>query len=265
MFSENSSLGEEYNGNDMQFNPTSDALVDTDGDGFPDFAPMNGGHAVFILDTEYQGDILQDNPHYGNFTGNPFSAWNSLRKSKVIPHIQWVGYWLANEEQAWLGNEVVIRARVHEAYGYRSTSTNTTVDGEVDLLNEGYPYYRFNTADMYTILDDDEAKKGAMEDINIVPNPYYGMSGYEDGQVDTRVKITNLPPTCTISIYTINGNLIRQYKKDSEDSYLEWDLKNEYGIQIASGMYIIYIDAGEIGEKTLKWFGALRPIDLNTF
>ena len=68
-----------------------------------------------------------------------------------------------------------------------------------------------------------------------------------------------------IDIYTINGNLVRQYVKDSDDAYLEWDLKNEYGIQISSGMYIIYIDAGELGEKTLKWFGAMRPIDLNTF
>ena len=51
------------------------------------------------------------------------------------------------------------------------------------------------------------------------------------------------------------------------DIQTDWDVtvEYEYDIQISSGMYIIYIDAGEIGEKTLKWFGALRPIDLNTF
>ena len=68
------------------------------------------------------------------------------------------------------------------------------------------------------------------------------MSGYES-TVDTRVKITNLPKTCRITIYTINGNRVRQYNKDNGDSHLEWDLKNEYGIQIASGMYLIHIDA----------------------
>jgi len=98
-----------------------------------------------------------------------------------------------------------------------------------------------------------------------VPNPYYGASGYETGQVDNRVKITNLPKECTISIYTINGNLIRQVKKDNEISYFEWDLKNNYGIPIASGMYVIHIDAEDIGEKVLKWFGALRPTDLDNF
>jgi len=172
-------------------------------------------------------------------------------------------------------NEVVIRGRVPENYGYRASSQadNTyetdPVTGFVDTifgqLNQGYPVYRFNSSEILTIMDDEETKKTAMDEINIVPNPYYGMSGYESGQVDTRVKITNLPKTCKVSIYTINGNLVRQYSKDNGDSYLEWDLKNEYGIQIASGMYLIYIDAGAIGERTLKWFGAMRPIDLNTF
>ena len=58
---------------------------------------------------------------------------------------------------------------------------------------------------------------------------------------------------------------MRQYSKDNDVSYWEWDLKNNYNISIASGMYVIHIDAGEIGEKVLKWFGALRPVDLDSF
>ena len=38
-----------------------------------------------------------------------------------------------------------------------------------------------------------------------------------------------------------------------------------YGIPIASGLYIIHVDAPGIGEKVIKWFGTMRPIDLNTF
>jgi len=37
------------------------------------------------------------------------------------------------------------------------------------------------------------------------------------------------------------------------------------GIPVASGIYIIHVDAQGIGEKTVKWFGVLRPIDLDTF
>jgi hypothetical protein len=30
-------------------------------------------------------------------------------------------------------------------------------------------------------------------------------------------------------------------------------------------VYIIHVDAGDLGEKVVKWFGALRPVDLNSF
>ena len=55
---------------------------------------------------------------------------------------------------------------------------------------------------------------------------------------------------------------------------VDWDLKNDFGIPIASGLYIIHIraslwDATENRfvekDKVIKWFGALRPIDLDTF
>ena len=48
-------------------------------------------------------------------------------------------------------------------------------------------------------------------------------------------------------------------------STLDWDLKNSAGITIASGIYLIHVDAGSIGEKTIKWFGIIRPVDLNSF
>ena len=275
MFSENSSLGELHNANDMKYNPTSyifdyGSPLMIDGSNFDDVSTVtaNGGHAVFVLDTDYQGDNQEDNPHYDSYKGSSANnAWNSLRKKQVIPHIQWVGNWIANPDKEWLSEEVVVRARVQEGYGFRELSV---LDGGIGenpdtLVNSGYPYYKFNSSDILTILDDQEAKKDGLKEVNVVPNPYYGASGYETGQVDNRVKITNLPKECTISIYTINGNLIRQVKKDNEISYFEWDLKNNYGIPIASGMYVIHIDAGDVGEKVLKWFGALRPTDLDNF
>jgi len=104
-----------------------------------------------------------------------------------------------------------------------------------------------------------------METIRVVPNPYYGFSTYESSQLDNIVKITNLPETCTISIFTPNGTMIRQIRKDNSMTYVEWDMKNTYSVPIASGVYIIHVDAGELGEKIVKWFGALRPVDLNSF
>jgi hypothetical protein len=83
--------------------------------------------------------------------------------------------------------------------------------------------------------------------------------------LDNRVKITNLPERCIVSIYTVNGTLVRRFSKDSPQTYLEWDLNNQFNIPISSGLYVIHINAPGVGEKFVKWFGAMRPIDLDTF
>jgi hypothetical protein len=79
------------------------------------------------------------------------------------------------------------------------------------------------------------------------------------------VKFINLPPKCTINIFTLNGSLVRQIKKDDENTYLDWDVKNQVNVPIASGMYIVHVDGGALGEKIIKWFGVMRQIDLDSF
>ena len=84
-------------------------------------------------------------------------------------------------------------------------------------------------------------------------------------ELDNRVKITNLPRRATIRIFTVSGTEVRTLTKDNSITSIDWDLKNNFGIPIASGLYVIHINAPGVGEKVIKWFGALRPIDLDTF
>jgi hypothetical protein len=42
-------------------------------------------------------------------------------------------------------------------------------------------------------------------------------------------------------------------------------MKNQAGIPISSGIYIIHVVVPGVGEKVVKWFGVLRPIDLDSF
>jgi hypothetical protein len=145
-----------------------------------------------------------------------------------------------------------------------NTSANARVI-ELNAINSFNPTYGFNTNDIVAETGNLSVAKDAMESINVVPNPYYGYSSYETNQLDNRVKITNLPQQATISIFTVSGTLVRKIKKDDSVTSVDWDLKNDYGIPIASGLYIIHVNAPGIGEKIIKWFGALRPIDLDTF
>ena len=131
--------------------------------------------------------------------------------------------------------------------------------------NNFNPIYRFSTDDIVAEIGNNSVARSSIDMINVVPNPYYGYSEYETNQLDNRIKITNLPQKATISIFTLSGTLVRTLKKDdSSISSIDWDLKNDYGIPIASGLYVIHVKTNE-GEKVLKWFGALRPIDLDTF
>ena len=60
--------------------------------------------------------------------------------------------------------------------------------------------------------------------------------------------------------------MIRQFTRDDNTiTSIDWDLKNSNNVPIASGMYMIHVNAPGIGEKVLKWFGVMRPVDLDTF
>ena len=61
------------------------------------------------------------------------------------------------------------------------------------------------------------------------------------------------------------GQAVEEGQDFNLSSTLDWDLKNTAGIPIASGIYIIHIDAGALGEKVIKWFGVMRPLDLDSF
>lgn len=131
--------------------------------------------------------------------------------------------------------------------------------------NGNHPFYSFNTYDLKTETNSNSAAVNALDLINVVPNPYYAYSAYEKNQIENRVKITNLPEKCTIKIFTVSGILVRKMTKDSPITSLDWDMKNQAGIPIASGLYIIHVDVPGVGEKILKFFGVLRPIDLDTY
>jgi flagellar hook assembly protein FlgD len=107
--------------------------------------------------------------------------------------------------------------------------------------------------------------ENALDLINVVPNPYYAFSSYEINKLDNRIKITNLPQNCTIAIYDLSGNRVRAFKKGDPSTSLDWDLKNEKNIPVASGVYIIHVVVPNVGEKVLKWFGVMRPVDLDNF
>lgn len=168
---------------------------------------------------------------------------------------------------------------------YTSVNTQSNLTTHVKVgatANNNFPIYSFNTSEIATLFNQVDVAKNALDKIKIVPNPYYGSSSYETNRIDNRIRITNLPSKCTVKIYSMNGTLIRTLKRDvsgQEDdfiagdtkqnkysSFMDWDLKNQNNITISSGLYIFHIDAPDLGrEKILKWFGVIRPLDVQNY
>lgn len=251
------------NGNDMIFNPTSRIMTNLGQ------LLLGGKHFVYIVGHNGDKTTTTDNypPAYdgGKWIYEKLNDPNAVRKNRVWQNVLWVGIPLSVENEPWLDNDVRIRFRVKRPYD-KFYSTPASANNNPNPQNGNYPMYSFSTANMVTVKGDLQTAKDALDLINVVPNPYYAWNSYETNQVDNRVRITNLPSKCTISIYSTSGQLIRQYTKDDpEVTFLDWDLKNHAGIPISGGLYLIHVKAPGVGEKVIKWFGALRPIDLNAF
>lgn len=254
IFGENSWLVGE-NGRDMLLNPTSsyEALNQI---------LFGGEHYIYILG--HNGDnISTDVPAYdeGDWTYNKLLAGGTTNLRNIFSNALWVSIPLTAPNESWLSNDCRVKIRVSKPY-----AKNYSTYGSSTPENKNYPLYSFNTSDIATKTGDLATAQTALDLINVVPNPYYAYSGYEENQLDNRIKFTNLPSSCTVSIFTVDGILIRRYTKDDPTTtFIDWDLKNTAGIPISGGLYLIHVNAPGVGERTIKWFGSLRPIDLNSF
>jgi hypothetical protein len=184
----------------------------------------------------------------------------------------------------WMSCDVTYKIRVTRPYmRYISRWYESPDDRNKDYTvpdefaaQQGFPTYKLSTRNLTPTVSDTRLYQTILDNINIVPNPYYGASFYERNALETMVKITNLPSglknnaQVTVNIYTVNGILVRTLTKgdsslDNETSFINWDLKNYANIPIAGGVYIIHVNCPGIGERTLKFFCTMRPPDLNTF
>lgn len=156
-----------------------------------------------------------------------------------------------------------------DAFTAVSSSFSVTTTDSRNVLsateNAGLPLYNFSLNPFATEKAQLDVAQNALSDIKVVPNPYYAYSAYETSKVDNRIKIINLPELCTVTIYTTNGDLVKQIRKDNTNTFVEWNLTNNQAIPISSGTYIIHVDAPGIGEAVVKFFGILRPVDLDSF
>ncbi|MFN3694116.1 MAG: hypothetical protein ACK4UV_03830, partial [Ignavibacterium sp.] len=91
--------------------------------------------------------------------------------------------------------------------------------------------------------------------IRVVPNPYVASSLYEPEFGELRreplrqIQFVNLPPECTIYIFTVDADLVKTIYHNSNNGTEVWDLRSEGGREIAPGVYIYVVKAGDVEYK----------------
>jgi hypothetical protein len=290
-FSEDSRLIGGYNGDDMLYNPTN-AMYNP----IPTQQSINyyggGKHYIYIFRNVKREIGGNNTPAYdlGKYSYNTLSRTSNTLRKAIWSSCAWVGLLGLNEDYHFenaqgsivegkdvtpldirivdkihtpFSSDVRISLRLARPYQSITTGDNAwdSVQYSHNNWNPKYLFeipesYKMNTTDVANATD--EVKNEILDIISIVPNPYYSYSGYETGKLDTRVKFSNLPEVATIKIFTTNGTLVKTINKDSDLSYIDWNLTNEVNIPISSGTYIIHINVPGVGEKVIKWFGVMR-------
>ena len=253
------------NSRDMLFNPTYQIYLPGDVSNIYNWF-AGGQHFVYVTDQEYD--------KCANIRAK-LDLNDNFQKALAIINVKWTGILVPEQgqkmtsyEDGLIPNDVILKLRVDNPY---KAAIGT---GENNGLNKYLFRFEGAQADEVDTAVEIDAQLDA---INVVPNPYYGFSAYETSQFTNRVKITNLPAKCTVTIFTLDGKFIRQYTRNENrqtknatnapllssqiSPAIEWDLNNEKGVPVASGVYLIHVDADGLGERVIKWFGVARQFD----
>lgn len=152
---------------------------------------------------------------------------------------------------------------------YLSAEPDTTMgfripkSGDTAYVNVKKP---FLSTDVFRFVSskakiDLEQAKADLEKILVVPNPYVANALWESknpyvtGRGPRELHFTHLPSKCTIRIFTINGELVKEIEHETQysEGTESWNLLTRDNLSIAYGVYIYHINAPGIGERIGKF------------
>jgi hypothetical protein len=145
-----------------------------------------------------------------------------------------------------------------------------------DVVKISVPNPTTPGTDLYTftapapVVRDAAAEKLDAARVGVFPNPYYAFNAAETNRFQRFVTFNNLPPVAKIRIFNLAGQLVRTLDKNEPSQFYRWNLMNQSGFPVASGMYIVHIELtlptdGSTVTKILK-LGVIQEQEiLNTY
>lgn len=133
---------------------------------------------------------------------------------------------------------------------------------DVDGLESGKAFLPADKSSFENVVETRpvNAPRSSLSDVRVVPNPYIISSTWERkrlgdpklGEPVRDISFTNLPGICTISIFTLDGNLVKTIEHTNGTGTAFWDLRSFANQLIATGVYVYHIKS-TAGEKVGKF------------
>lgn len=242
-----------------------------DGNWDPGTSLAISGEYIFIFDAPYDPNGNQNIYKGGPYIGGTNPTYADLNGAAIQ---NGAFYTIPNDANISAVERTIGRSSFFNtlfAVGLeRKDTINFYSEGDKVILNVlGYPYtsadvFEFQTKKEGVLSDDQE--KALFNSVNVFPNPMYGFNvatSYTNSPADEPfVTFSNLPEEVTIKIYSLSGQLLRSLgtsdKSAPSSPFLRWDLQNESGLRVASGMYLAIVSSPKYGEKVLK-FAIVMP------
>ncbi len=114
------------------------------------------------------------------------------------------------------------------------------------------PGIKFQVETKKSSTNNTQVAKSRVDEITVYPNPYYGTHSLEASKYNRFVRFLGLPTQATIRIFSLSGVYINRIDKDSQTDFVDWNLSNDDGLPVASGIYLAHIEMPGVGEKILK-------------
>ena len=144
------------------------------------------------------------------------------------------------------------------------SGANPPGQGDSYVLRLDLPFTKDDVFEFTTTgaLIDAEAERRAFQDEEpyVVPNPYLGRASFEperynvSGRGERRIEIRNVPAGATVRIYTVRGALVQTLEQDGGTAgTVPWDLRTRDNLEVAPGLYLYHVDAGDAGTFVGKF------------
>jgi len=111
----------------------------------------------------------------------------------------------------------------------------SVVDRQSNIVT--FPAFHFSIFSLHGVGTTD------LSDAYAYPVPFIPSRG------DTSITFTNISPLCTIKVYTLNGELVRTIEHTSGKASYPWEVTNDRGDGLGSGVYLYLIKNGKDRKK----------------